>query len=33
LPLLGMPQNIFNVTPQQREAAIERGKQSRDETF
>jgi mannose-6-phosphate isomerase len=33
LPILGMPQNIFNVTPQQREAAIERGKQSRDETF
>jgi mannose-6-phosphate isomerase len=32
LPLLGLPQNTFIVTPQERAAAIERGKESRDET-
>ncbi|MBV9864170.1 MAG: class I mannose-6-phosphate isomerase [Abitibacteriaceae bacterium] len=30
--LLGMPQDAFNVTPEQRRAAIEHGKSSRDET-
>lgn len=32
LPLLGLPQDTFVVSPQEREAAIERGAQSRDET-
>ena len=32
LPLLGLPQDLFNVTPEQRDAAIAAGKQSRDET-
>ena len=33
LPLLGMPQEYFNVTKEQREKAVEAGKNSRDETF
>lgn len=33
LPLLGLPQEHFNVTPEQRAAAVESGKDSRDETF
>jgi mannose-6-phosphate isomerase len=32
LPLLGLPQDLFNVTAAERDAAIERGKESRDET-
>ncbi|HVF10637.1 MAG TPA: type I phosphomannose isomerase catalytic subunit [Abditibacteriaceae bacterium] len=32
LPLLGLPQDIFNVTATERAAAVERGKESRDET-
>ncbi len=33
LPLLNLPTDSFLVTPEERRAAIERGKQSRDETF
>lgn len=33
LPLLSLPTDSFLVTPEERRAAIERGKQSRDETF
>lgn len=32
LPLLGLPQDIFNVTPAMREKAVEEHKDSRDET-
>lgn len=32
LPLLGLAQDAFNVTPEQRQAAIARGQASRDET-
>jgi len=32
LPLLGLPQDALNVTEEDRQAAIERGRQSRDET-
>jgi len=33
LPLLNLPQDVFNVTAAARAAAVERGKESRDETY